>query len=181
MSSAVTRMANMALRTLARNVISLVPGKLAIAKSGACLPPSFRSALTVRFLTAIAAKCASLPADLDTNLGIHRRLLVKIPSSKSILLFGVPRLLMGERSSLDLALALLQHSSCFLDVGSNIGLYLFYLRCRDLNSRPIYFFEPDPTLFSNLESNIKRNGVQNVKGFQIAMAEKSGKGIFFRN
>jgi hypothetical protein len=72
---------------------------------------------------------------------------VKISSSKSALLFGAPHLFIGERSSLDLAAALLKYADCFIDVGSNIGLYIFYLRCRDGCLKPIYFFEADPDLF----------------------------------
>ena len=174
-------MANAVLRTLARQVISLLPGKVRIIERGATLPPSFRNVTTIRFLSAVAAQCASLPPDLDTNLGIDKRLRVRIPSSKPSLLFGRPRLFVGERSSLELARALFQLCDCFLDVGSNVGLYIFYLRHRNLSSKPIYFFEPDPTLFSQLEQNISRNRIHNVKGFQVAMADRVGRAIFYRN
>ena len=174
-------MANAALKALAGQAISLLPGKLAIIRSGASLPPSLRNARTVEFLSAVAARCACPPADLDTNLGIHRRLQVSIPLSKPWLLFGAPRLFVGERSSLDLALALFRHSGCFLDIGSNVGLFVFYLRYRDSSSSPIYFFEPNSTLFSQLERNITRNEIHDVKGFQVAIAEKAGRTIFYRN
>jgi FkbM family methyltransferase len=98
-----------------------------------------------------------------------------------MLLFDAPRFFVGERSSLDLAAALLQYCSCLIDVGSNMGLYIFYLRGRDLSTKPIYFFEPDPALFSRLASNISRNGFRNVEGFQVAMAEKVGRANFFQN
>ena len=57
----------MILRPLAKHLISLLPRKVALAKSGAFLPPVFRNALTVRFLNAVATRCAGVPADLDTN------------------------------------------------------------------------------------------------------------------
>lgn len=171
----------MTMRSVAKHIISLLPGKVALTKSGASLLPSFRNALTIRFLNAVAEGCAGLPADLDTNLGIDHKLRVRVSSSKSMLLFGAPKLFVGERASLDLAVALLKHSSCFLDIGSNIGLYIFYLRCRDKSLKPIYYFEPDPALFSRLETNIARNRIKHVRGFQVAMAEKSGKDIFFQN
>ncbi len=169
------------LQTIGRQIISWLPAKCAIAKGGATLSPSFRTSLTARFLSAVAARCACLPADLDTNLGIDQRLRVKISSSKSALLFGAPHLLVSERSSLDLAAALLKYADCFIDVGSNIGLYIFYLRCRDLSVKPIYYFEADPDLFSSLKANISRNGFKSVEGFPVAMAEKVGKSIFFQN
>jgi FkbM family methyltransferase len=50
-----------------------------------------------------------------------------------------------------------------------------------VGSKPIYFFEADPDLFLGLKTNISRNGVQNVQGFSVAMAEKVGKAIFFQN
>ncbi len=174
-------MTNMVLQKVGRRIISWLPAKCSIAKGGATLSPSFRTLLTARFLSAVAARCACLPADLDTNLGIDQRLRVKISSSKSALLFGAPHLFVGERSSLDLASALLKYSDCFIDVGSNIGLYIFYLRCRDLSAKPIYYFEADPDLFSSLKANISRNGLQNAEGFSVAMAEKVGKSIFFKN
>ena len=142
---------------------------------------SHRTSLMARFLSAVAARCTCLPADLDTNLGIDQRLRVKISSSKLALLFGAPHLFVGERSSLDLAAALMRYSNCFVDVGSNIGLYIFYLRCRDVSLKPIYFFEADPNLFLSLKKNIIRNGLLNVEGFQVAVADKVGKAIFFQN
>jgi hypothetical protein len=126
-------------RTLARYVISLVPSRAAIIKTGALLPPSLRNGLVLRLLSAFATRCNDLPASLNTNLGIRRNLRVKISSCELTLLFGKPPLLIGERSSLYLALALFRHTSCFIDVGSNVGIYIFYLRCRDRSDKPIYF------------------------------------------
>jgi FkbM family methyltransferase len=122
-----------------------------------------------------------MPIYLDTNLGIDRKLRVRISSSKPWLLFGAPRLFLSERSSLDLSLALFKHSDCFLDIGSNIGLFVFYLRYRDPSSKPIYFFEPDPALFSQLKQNISMNKVQHVNGFQIAISENTQRALFYRN
>jgi FkbM family methyltransferase len=136
--------------------------------------------MTVRFLSAVATR-AGRPVDLDTNLGVDRRLRLRIASSKPSLVFGKPQLFLGERSSLDLALTLVRKSMCFLDVGAHVGLYVFYLRSRDISSRPIYFFEPDPMLFARLQENVARNGFDHVKGFQVAMAENTGKTTFFRN
>ena len=165
---------------LARYLVSLLPGKNAIMRGGASLLPSLRSAMTVKFLSAVAARVGP-PVDLDTNLGIDQKLRLRISSSKPSLMFGKPQLFLGERSSLDLALALVRKSKCFLDVGANVGLYVFYLRSWDIGSRPIYFFEPDPMLFARLEENVAGNGFDNVKGFQVAIAEKTGKATFFRN
>jgi FkbM family methyltransferase len=175
------RLTKVDLRSLVWRIISLMPGQLAIIKSGATLTPAFRNRLTVRFLSALAGRCKGLPADLDTNLGIDRRLNVKISSSNSSLLFGSPRLLVGERSSLELALALFRHSGCFLDIGANNGLYVFYLCSHDISQKPIYFFEPDPDLYSRLASNVAGNKLKRVRGFQIALSDGIGKATFLRD
>jgi FkbM family methyltransferase len=163
-------------RILAQYVIS-VPSRAAIIKTGALLPPSLRNGLVLRLLSAFATRCNDLPASLNTNLGIRRNLRVKISSSELTLLFGKPTLFIGERSSLDLTLALFRHTSCFIDVGSNIGIYIFYLRCRDRSDKPIYFFESDPSLFEQLELNISTNRLKCVTGYQAALADSSGKTV----
>jgi FkbM family methyltransferase len=168
------------MNALARYLVSILPNKNAIMRAGASLPPSLRSMITMKFLSAVAAR-AGPAVDLDTNLGIDRRLRFRISTAKPSLMFGKPRLFLGERSSLDLALALVRKSKCFLDVGANIGLYVFYLRFRDIDPKPIYFFEPDPTLFAQLQENVTRNRLEKVQGFQVAMAENSGKSTFFRD
>src|ERR1700722_5506419 len=86
------RIDDVVIRSIAKRVISLLPGKVALAKSGASLPPSFRNSLTIRLLNTVAERCADMPVDLDTNLGIDAKLRVRIPSSKSTMLFGAPRL-----------------------------------------------------------------------------------------
>jgi FkbM family methyltransferase len=178
-------MAGSVLKSAARHLIAFLPWKGAILRRGASLPPVLRSAASVKFLSEIA-NATGVSVDLDSNLGIDRALRGRIASSKPDLAFGKPKLLIGERSSLDLTRALLQHCECFLDVGSNIGLYVFYLRfsknsCGRFGSKPIYFFEPDPTLFEQLEDNVSRNRLHNVGGFQVAIGNKKGKVIFFRN
>ena len=178
--SAVTTAVGAKAQTLARNVISLVPSRTAIIKAGASLPPLLRNGLVLRLLSAIAMRCNNLPAGFNTNLGIRRKLHVEIPSSKLALLFGKPSLFTEERSSLDLALALFRHASCFIDVGSNVGLYIFYLRCRDRSDKPIYFFEPDPRLFEQLELNIAANRLKYITGYQVALADRSGKMVLVK-
>ena len=170
----------MKVRPLAEYVISLAPSKAAIIKTGALFPPALRNGLVLRLLSSVATRCNDLPAMLTTNLGIRRKLRVEISSSKLPLLFGKPSLFIGERASLDLALTLFRHSSCFIDVGSGNGLYIFYLRCRDRSNKPIYFFESDPTLFEQLELNIRANGLKYVTGYQTALADSSGKMVLIK-
>ena len=170
----------MKVRPLAEYVTSLAPSKAAIIKTGALFPPALRNGLVLRLLSSVATRCNDLPATLTTNLGIRRKLRVEISSSKLPLLFGKPSLFIGERASLDLALTLFRHSSCFIDVGSGSGLYIFYLRCRARSNKPIYFFESDPTLFQQLELNIRANGLKYVTGYQTTLADRSGKMVLVK-
>jgi FkbM family methyltransferase len=170
----------MCLRRLASSAVSLVPAKETILISGAMLPPQFRTMLLFRFFSALAARCSPLPSEFVTNLGIDKRLRVHVFSADLGAAFGAPRLNIGERSSLDLALAFFQHSDCFVDVGSYIGVFVFYLRSRADGSKPIYFFEPDPSLFERIKSNLIRNKIDAI-GFQAAMTTNSGKVTFYRN
>jgi FkbM family methyltransferase len=167
-------------RTLAQVVFSWLPSKEAIIKTGALLPPTLRNGLVMRLLSSIAARYNELPASLTTNLGISGKLYVEIPSSKLTLLFGKPSLFFRERASLDSALALFRHTNCFIDVGSNTGLYVFYLRYRGRSSKPIYFFESDPNLFEQLEANISANRLKNTAGYQTALGSSSGKTTLVR-
>ena len=166
--------------TLAGSVISLAPSRTEIIKAGALLPPLFRNGLVLRLLSAIAMQCKDLPSCTCTNLGIRRKLHVKIPSSKLTLLFGKPSLFTEERASLDLAIALFRQASCFIDVGSNDGLYVFYVRCRHRSDKPIYFLEPDPKLFERLKLNIGANDLKGITGYQLTLAATSGKTVLVR-
>ena len=170
----------MKVRPLAEYVTSLAPSKAAIIKTGALFPPALRNGLVLRLLSSVATRCNDLPAMLTTNLGIRPKLRVEISSSKLPLLFGKPSLFIGERASLDLALTLFRHSSCFIDVGSDNGLYVFYLRCRARSNKPIYFFESDPNLFEQLELNIRVNGLKYVTGYQTTLADSSGKMVLVK-
>jgi FkbM family methyltransferase len=60
-------------------------------------------------------------------------------------------------------------------------MYVFYLRSRGLRANPIYFFEPDPALYSRLQTNISINRLEYVHGFNAAVGDKPGKAVFFRN
>src|SRR5262249_38747981 len=137
----------------ARIAVSILPGKTVLAKCGARLPFFLRTRATARLFSAIASRCRTLPITLDTNLGMGQGLHVNVLSSRTDLIFGAPHLFNGERSSLQLASVLMRQSDCFLDVGSNVGIYIFYMRSKSRDAKPIYFFEPDPDLFARLIDN----------------------------
>jgi len=70
--------------------------------------------------------------------------------------------------------ALLRHflrpGDTFIDVGANLGLYSI-LASRLLGPDGLVFsFEPDPKVFARLLFNLKANGSDNVKAFQLALS-----------
>jgi FkbM family methyltransferase len=166
---------------LAKRSLAALPLKAVIITRAARLPPALRTKLGMRLLRVIAESWPGLPVELQTNLGVDANLTVKLHSSKTGLIFGAPRFHLGERASLGLALQLFNYSDCFLDVGANVGLFIFYLRCKAPSQKPIHFFEPDPTLFSALISNIKANKFDHVTGYPWAMSAMSGQTTFFTN
>jgi len=171
---------SLAFGKLRRAVIRLLPAKKAILKRGALLRPRFRRKVLFRIFSAMADSCPDLPSGFLTNLGIDKRLRIHVSSADLTAVFGAPRFNIAERSSLELALALFRESDCFVDVGSYLGLYVFYLRARSRNPKPIYFFEPDPVHFRRIQVNLASNKIDAI-GLQAAMAARSGQAMFYQN
>lgn len=161
--------------------VAALPLKTSVLHYAAKFPPALRSKLSIRVLGAINRRTASRPRLSRTNLGIHSDVDCSIPSQHSELLFGAPRFWTGERSTLALSDALLEHSTCYLDVGSNLGIYPLYLCSRGHRAKPIFCFEPDPELVDLLRRNIKENRLANVAVEDVAVSRSSGTVRFFAN
>jgi FkbM family methyltransferase len=61
-----------------------------------------------------------------------------------------------------------------IDCGANIGLATLFFKATYPAAR-ILAFEPDPTLFSVLERNIQRNGLQGVTAIPKAVFNRAGR------
>ena len=168
-------------RRAATATISVLPLKGQLLHYAAKLPPALRLKLSVRVFDAINRLTPDRPPLLRTNLGIHSRLDCLIPNHYSDLLFGAPRFWIGERSTLALSDALLHHCACYLDVGSNLGIYPLYLCSRGHREKPIFCFEPDLELVDLLRTNINKNGLANVAVQDVAVSKSSGTVRFFAN
>jgi FkbM family methyltransferase len=60
-----------------------------------------------------------------------------------------------------------------VDVGANQGLYtLFFASLAKPGT--VYAFEPEPSLYQQLVSNVRENGVDNVVCYQMAISDFSG-------
>jgi FkbM family methyltransferase len=81
--------------------------------------------------------------------------------------------LMGT-DEIELLQRFVQPDSCIADVGANQGIYtLFLARLASLGH--VYAFEPDPTLFASLETNVRRNHFENVTLFNAAAANEPNR------
>ena len=61
-----------------------------------------------------------------------------------------------------------------IDVGANIGTITLTCATKTGENGKVYSIEPNPVIFSYLESNIKLNDMKNVKTYNNAIGNKSG-------
>ena len=61
-----------------------------------------------------------------------------------------------------------------LDVGANMGWYAIVLQKNIRENVRVFAFEPEPTNFQLLKSNIITNAATGVKSFNMALAERAG-------
>ncbi|MDD3761409.1 MAG: FkbM family methyltransferase [Acidithiobacillus sp.] len=59
----------------------------------------------------------------------------------------------------------------FLDVGANVGLYSL-MAAKRLTNGSIFSFEPVPSLYARLRGNVELNCFDNIKTFNIALADR---------
>jgi FkbM family methyltransferase len=67
----------------------------------------------------------------------------------------------------------------FLDIGANLGYYSVI--CSKLTSGAVFSFEPEPQVYSLFERNIKENGCENIRAFNLAASDSSGEINFYVN
>src|SRR5207253_8586250 len=67
----------------------------------------------------------------------------------------------------------IQPDSVCLDVGANIGLYSLGLSALAPRGK-IYAFEPGPTTFGHLRSNLEVNRATNVEASNLAVSDTTG-------
>jgi FkbM family methyltransferase len=60
-----------------------------------------------------------------------------------------------------------------LDIGANLGLFALVVR-NILPGRRIIAFEPAPSTFAALSSNVARNGADNIECRQLAVSDRDG-------
>jgi len=71
-----------------------------------------------------------------------------------------------------------RQSPYFIDCGANIGLSVLYLKQRHPNS-VVVAFEPDPSIFQVLQSNVRSLNLQNVELRNQAIWDSEGEMAFY--
>ncbi|MDO8265286.1 MAG: FkbM family methyltransferase [Candidatus Parcubacteria bacterium] len=66
-----------------------------------------------------------------------------------------------------------------VDIGANLGYYSLIAAELTGNEGKILAFEPEPENFSLLLKNIEANGYKNIKAFNLAVSDRSGKTNLF--
>ena len=161
-------------------VLDCLPWKKRILRVGAVVPPSLRTRLLSRGLCAIARRSGDV-SDVETNMGIDPGLKCSLPLDKSIWIFGLPENYVGERGALELAAGLGRGAEAVIDIGAHVGYYTYFLAMRLPQTTPIYYFEPDPSLYAIINKNVLKNGLKNVTGFREAMGASSQLSLFYQN
>lgn len=68
----------------------------------------------------------------------------------------------------------------FFDVGANIGMATIFFKWK-YPACEVRAFEPDPDTFQVLQNNVKRNSLQNVTLYNVAIGGHEGEVDFFTN
>lgn len=64
-----------------------------------------------------------------------------------------------------------------IDIGANLGVVSLILAKRYPNRR-VTAFEPNPTTFQSLETNISLNGLKNIRACKVAISDQDGTTLF---
>jgi FkbM family methyltransferase len=160
-----------------KKIIALVPFKKLIVQHGSSLKTNKRTRLGKILYSKLAT---SLCREIDehtliiTNLGIKDDYKIQMPlKTLPTYLFSTPENYVGERCVLFLSKYLQKSCDAIADIGANWGYYTYFLA--NYTEKPIYFFEPNITLYENITQNVAKNNLFQVKGYDKAISNKSGE------
>lgn len=68
----------------------------------------------------------------------------------------------------------LKKGDTFIDIGANNGYFSLMASLLVGQKGEVYSFEPTPSTFKRLETNVRINGFKNIKTFKLALGEKTG-------
>jgi FkbM family methyltransferase len=70
--------------------------------------------------------------------------------------------------------SILRHGDVFVDVGANIGWHTIMASKLVGSEGSVFAFEASPSIYNVLLSNLARNNIQNVKTYNVAVADHHG-------
>jgi FkbM family methyltransferase len=166
-------------RGLMERAWQLLPDPRRFLETLAKMPPVWKGPLLER-IGGVGLDVAQYRGtdELPTNFAIKGPT-VWIPiRAGRVYLFGNPAKRFGEASTIRLCRALLADAGAFVDIGAHVGLYLWSLLPLFGPTRPGYFFEPNPELFSILQANASRL-TRYLEGFAVAVDDHDGFTDFY--
>lgn len=110
-----------------------------------------------------------IQVDAVTSSGLRLRGPLSDPIHSAVYFFGVwePALTRFIADSL-------MPGDVFIDIGANVGVHSMLAgKCVGASGR-VHAIEASPTIYAILLGNIARNGIENVKTYNIAVADRSG-------
>ena len=135
------------------------------------------------FAGAIARRSFTGNELVTTNMGLTWHLRVDVSASKSLLLYGRHDDYLEERATLELVMHLIEHASCFVDVGANEGVFSLSVATASGASQMgggLHVFEPDQDLHERLRTNFRQNKIV-AQLNQKAVSATLGELTFYRN
>lgn len=83
-----------------------------------------------------------------------------------------------DRHECELIAEHLDPNGVFLDIGSNIGTYCFYVAAQRTDAK-IIAFEPSPSVFAKLSFNLKTNNLcERISALNLALSNQTGEMTF---
>ena len=170
------------LKRAVRGALRRLPAKGALTRAAAIAPPLLKPPLVCRVLSRIIelSDLAQL-GTISTNLGISRRRLRIAANAPPCYFFGTPESYAGELGPLLLSLHLSRTCDAFVDIGANHGYFAFFVYNGLTRRIPIHYIEPQPELFREIQTNVRRHSLANVHGHQLAIGLHSGPAVFYTN
>lgn len=161
------------MRKIFKSVISL----------GASFPVSMKGGIMEKVFNRLLLyyrKKYTVDALICSNLGIANKLKIALPvlQAPATFFFGKPTSYTGEFYTLRLAASLSQHCSTFIDVGANWGFFSYYISHFN-PSLPVYWFEPNTSLYENITLNVGHNKLNNMRGSVQALSDTNGTMTFY--
>jgi FkbM family methyltransferase len=145
------------------------------------LPAPLKGHLLYKFGSKILQAQPFNGETISTNLGIKSHFHLKMPANNPLFAFGNPMTYKGERGVLFLSKALCNKVDAVADIGANWGYFSYFIGHLLNGQKPLFYFEPNGSLFSIIQENMAENGLKKTFGFKKGISSYTGTATFFVN